>query len=833
MELSAGAQLGPYQIEVPLGAGGMGRVYKARDTRLDRTVAIKVCRQEFSERFQREARAIAALNHPHICTLHDVGPDYLVMEYVEGKALTGPLPLDKVLEYGSQICDALEAAHRKGIVHRDLKPANVLVTRSGVKVLDFGLAKMAGQETVTAAGVVMGTPAYMAPEQWEGKEADARSDIYALGCVIHEMATGERVPRKTLEPAALDRVVNNCVAVDPEERWQSAREVKLALELARPAGPAPAEKPTKAGNWRWWLTATAACIGIVVAGFLVFRRPSQPQLPVRLSLTFEALTGVDMPVPSPDGRTLVFLASGAGGRRSLWIRSLDSPVARQLPGTEGAGGPFWSADAQWIGFGVERRIKKVNRNGGNPQTVSETLLTPGGNLWAAWNQAGDILFPPSNRSGLYHIKASGGQARPVTKLDPTRAENSHRDPSFLPDGRRFLFLSRTGSRQQFTAYLGSLDTAETRPLTGVQSTVRYVPPRDGRPAGLLYVRDGILVLHEFDGQALRGEPIRIADAHGFEVSSDGRVLVLSAANAELSQFTWFNRRGEPSGVLTAPIGYSQPRISPDGGWVLHERPAQETGTRDIWYIEISRGVPHRLTTDVANDWSAVWSPDARSIAFHTDRHGGPNHSLYMKNSLEPGAGETPLLVSRENDATTDWALNGNWLAFQRFKSSDTDLWILALAGERTPFAFLATPFHEYGARFSPDSKRIAYVSDESGRSEVYVRPFFGEPAAATGKIQVSTDGGDFPVWSRDGSELFFMTGDFKIYSVRTTDLARPGTVPRPAPLFTACPSPRLWQPMQGATWAHPYDVSPDGQRFLIRCDASGPGRFDVLLNWRR
>ena len=434
---SSGSRLGPYLLKALLGAGGMGQVYEARDTRLDRTVAIKVCREEFTERFQREARAIASLNHPHICPLHDIGPHYLVMELIDGKPPKGPLPLDKVFEYGSQICDALDAAHRKGIVHRDLKPSNILVSRSGVKILDFGLAKMAGQEIVTQVGAVMGTPGYMAPEQCEGKDIDLRADIYSLGCILYEMATGERTPVKTLDPPALDRVVKTCTATDPEERWQSAREVKLALEFARQ----PAAKTTgyKSSARLAWGIAVLACSGLLAVGIAVLTRdPARPPKQVyRASILLPPKTNLNSRrtgsfALSPDGQRIALAASGR-----LWVRTLDQDSAQPLPGTEGGASPFWSPDSRRLGFFAQSKLKMMDLTGGPPITLADVQEGAGG---GSWNRDDVIVFA-SGRSPLKRISASGGTPAPVTASDSASGESYHEWPSFLPDGHHFLYLA--------------------------------------------------------------------------------------------------------------------------------------------------------------------------------------------------------------------------------------------------------------------------------------------------------------------------------------------------------------------------------------------------------
>jgi eukaryotic-like serine/threonine-protein kinase len=881
-QLAPGTLLGPYQVEASLGAGGMGDVYRARDTRLGRIVAIKVVRQEltdrddFRRRFEREARATSALNHPNICSLFDVGEQnglpYLVMEYLEGETLatrlrTGRFPIETVLSLGGQIADALAAAHARGIIHRDLKPANIMITKAGVKVLDFGVARFTERSptatsvvTMTGSQQIVGTLAYMAPEQLEGKACDARTDIFALGLVIYEMATGKRAPSvedqaalvagvMRCEPRQIEAVpekfahiVERCLARDPDDRWQSAKDVKLELEWTATSFAARPASLVRKTPVRWAVgMATVLCAALLLAGVLMWRSPTPSGLPVRLSLEFEGLIGEGgaTPLPSPDGQTFVFLASNASGRRSLWVRPLNSQAARQLPGTEDAEQPFWSADGRWIGFYAQGKLKKVTASEGVPQTITEIQgIARGLANSAAWSETGDIICVLSNRGPLFHVRESGGTAQPLTRLDASRAENSHRYPVILPDGRHFLFVARSGQRENNALYLGSFDSRETRRLISVQSNVSYIAPRDGGSAALLHVRDGNLVAQFFDGEKVTGEPATVVanvefnspSVYGaFAVSTNGEVLIFRPATSGRTQFTWFDRKGDALGALGPPGNYTQPRISPDGARVLFSRPDQETGNRDVWLLETSRGVAARLTTHPANDWWPAWSPDGRNIAFASDREGRWAHLPYLKKSLDPGSGETPFIDGPEA-YLSDWSRDGRWIALVRGEAVD-DIWVASASAGRTPFAYLATPFVESLPRFSPDSRWIAYVSNESGRYEVYVRPFSGGPAATGDKIVISTNGADFPVWPRDGNELFFIGGDLKLYSVKTADFER-GVAPQPSMLFTPCAATALGGlPMRTTPWNFPYDVSSDGQRFLVNCSTLGPGRFDVMLNW--
>ena len=847
--LSPSAQLGPYRIEAPLGAGGMGQVYRGVDTRLGRPVAIKTVGEEFYYRFEREARAISCLNHPNICTLYDVGPGYLVMELVEGETLAarlqnGRLPMDVLQRYGAEIAAALAAAHAKGIIHRDLKPGNIMVTKSGIKVLDFGLAKIVeANETLTASNVIQGTPAYMAPEQLEGKPCDARTDIFALGLVLYEMANGQRLKQGETAnlnplPIQLAHVIGRCLKTDADDRWQSARDVKAELEWAGKIPP-PQERQVRSSRPWVWAAAGVAVVGLLLTGLLQ-RRPLAPsQRPARLSFSVPGVTGLGFPLPSPDGNNFLFSARNAAGRRSLWIRSLGSVAARQLSGTEEALMPFWRSDGRWIGFYARGKLWKISPDGGSPQTLLSLQDRPNG---AAWNASGDIIFPIDNRSGLHRVRESGGSVEPLTQLDLSRTENSHRHMRFLPDGRRFLFTARCGRRENNALYVGSLDSRETHRVMTVQSNVSYISLGGGQQGAFLYVTDGILLKQQFDGRNVVGEPAAIVEnvqynpagsSASFAVSSDGRVLVFAPALPGPAQLVWFDRSGHAQGTL-GPAGpvEGQPRISPDGTRVLYQRPDEHTGNRDVWYSELERGIVRKLTTDPGNDWHGVWSPDGRRILFSSDRAGGPKFGTYIKDSMDPGAGETPLFKSSDFDGSpSDWANKGDWIAFNSWGGTNQDTRILSLPSNGVPFAFLVTSFAEHSPRFSPDAKWIAYVSDESGRSEVYVRRFSGGPAVPEDKIQVSAGGGDFPVW-RD-SELFYIGGDLKIHSIKTVNLLQTGVTPRPVPLFTPCPDTSVAAGLfVKASWQHPYDVTADGQRFLIHCSTGSPERYEVLLDWK-
>ena len=870
MPLGAGVRLGPYEITSPLGAGGMGEVYRARDTRLDRTVAIKVlpthlaASPERRQRFEREAKAISCLSHPHICVLHDVGRhdgiDFLVMEYLEGETLAdrlkkGALPLEQVLRYGVEIADALDKAHRQGIVHRDLKPGNVMLTKSGAKLLDFGLAKVrapdapvsaaselsalpTGDKPLTAEGSLLGTFQYMAPEQLEGKEPDARADIFAFGAMLHEMATGQRAFKgksqasliaailaaeptpisrlRPLTPPALDRVVATCLAKDPDERWQSAHDLVSELKWIRDGSSTP-RAPAARGMRGERIAWTAAVLVAALAGLLVSRWRDATREPPRViqsallppaKTTFARGSFFDgSPVLSPDGRRIVFVLRGGDGRPRLWVRALEDAAAEPLVGTEGATYPFWSADSRSLGFFADTRLKRTEASGGPPQVLCDAPAGRGG----AWNREGVIVFAGPVGTGLFRVSSSGGAPVPATHLDAASHETSHRWPFFLPGGRHFLYtVLRAGASQPEPdgIFLGTLDSNERRQLVAGRSNGAYAPP-----GYLLFVREGTLLAQPFD--VARGEitgaavpvadpvqtfpPVAIA---AFSVSETGLLAYQPSTAGEASQAVWIDRAGRQSetGIAAGPIGSL--RLSHDGRRVAFQVEDRQ-GRGDLWIHDLGRRVSSRFTFDPANDFDPVWSPDDTSIVFSSNRTGGGD--LYRKATSGGGADEL-LFASDYRKAATDWSRDGRTIFFSQFGSTTRqDLWSLSLP-DRKAEVVLQTEFFETAGALSPDGRWLAYNSDESGRHEVYVRPFPGPGA----KWRISREGGSLARWRGDGKEIFFTTGDGKIMAVdvKTGATFEAGD---PKPLFTT----RLRRSL-----AREYDVTPDGQRFLV---AVAPG----------
>ncbi len=874
--ISPGTKLGPYEIIALLGAGGMGEVYRARDTRLDRTVAIKVLPPHLSEdaeaqrRFEREARAVSSLSHPHICTLYDVGrhedSSYLVMEYLEGETLAdrlkrGALPVEELLRYATEVASALDNAHRQGLVHRDLKPGNIMLTTAGAKILDFGLARSAGpsathpelsrsptlSEPLTAEGTVVGTIQYLSPEQLEGAEADARSDIFAFGAVLYEMATGraafegksqasiiaaimERDPIavtaiQPLTPPALDRLTKACLAKDRDERRQTMHDVLLDLAWMTEGGsqagiPAVVSSRRRSRERLAWGIVVVLTLLLLGATFAYYRNLPQDPRVVRAYIPAPENTEFHIhstrPGPasiSPDGRRIAFVVKEEGVRKPhLWVRELDSPLARPLPDTEGAAYPFWSPDGQSIGFFADGKVKRIRAIGGAALTLCDAPNGKGG----TWSAEGLILFAPSHDSAIHLVPSAGGEARPVTVLDSLRDERSHRFPHFLPDGHRFLFLVwATSPQDQNAIMIGSLDGARPEVLMESESNAIYV---DGH---LLFVRDGTLMAQRFKPREckLAGDPFPIVEGVAFlqgasfgvfSVSEAG-VLVYQLAGEEwASQLVWTNRSGEPIGQLGDAAPYRSPRLSPDGERVAVQILDRRLEANDIWVYEISTGERNRFTFDAADDTDIVWSPDGSRIVFASARK-GRQYDLYEK-SLEGTESEAVLLNLPNDQWPTSWSPDGRFVAF----TSDDDLWILPLSEGEAPFLYCGTEFKEDNANFSPDGRWIAYDSDESGMAEVYVASF-PEPGR---KWQVSRGGGFLPMWRQDGEEILYVDLEGTLTSVAVRVGEASFQVATPTPLFDVLG-------VSGGS------STPDMQRFLLakQISVTPSDLLALVINW--
>jgi eukaryotic-like serine/threonine-protein kinase len=880
MSLAVGTQIGPYEILLSIGEGGMGEVFKARDTRLDRVVALKISKSEFTERFEREAKAISSLNHPNICTLYDVGPNYLVMEYIEGAPLKGPLPLDDALKYAVQICDALDAAHKKGITHRDLKPANILVTKQGVKLLDFGLAKIdkpiaVEQETVTMAltsqGQILGTLLYMSPEQLQGKEADARSDIFSFGCVLYEMLTGRRAfegssaastiaailerPSPSiagLAPEALDRVLNRCLEKDPDRRWQSASDLKWALENLRPTetGSKP-ERGFAAPRWIWlaWGAAAVFLLGFLFIAAAHFREP-QPARPELMRLQIPLPEGAESLVAftlSPDGRHLAYIVRSSSSAPRVWLRSLDSLEAHPLAGTEYVETVplFWSYDSRFLVFAAGGGLKKIPIAGGLPEPVAN-LSEIGGSM----NQDGVIILgttPGANGGGGLIRISTSGTVTPLTVVD-SRKEFAHHHPTFLPDGKHFLYLKVATAPENSGIYVGSLDTpAEQQSTKRLVATAfgpaHFVRSTDSVGGYLLFMRDGALLAQPFNDKTLEvsGDPVPTAGPIGFFVdraffsASVKGTLIYNPSSATDFQLSVLERRGSqvlPGQTVGAvrDFGLSGLALSPDGKRAAFvRRDLQRTENTNVWLFDLGRGDASPFTYHPGVERSPIWSPDGSSIVFSSSRNGA--FDLYVK-PADGSQEEELLLKSGENKTATSWSRDGHFLLYiQASGQTRSEIWVLpdpgVVVAERKPVPFLKTEFAETDAQFSPEAtgapRWVAYVSNESGHNEVYVRPFSpgssGAPAAG-GKWLVSRGGGIHPRWRSDGRELTYL-GAGKIYTVEIS----------PSRRFEAgAPKPLADLPAGAAVG----DISADGSRILVavpeKQNAAPP--FNVVMNWQ-
>ena len=854
-----GRQFGTYRILSPLGAGGMGEVYRARDSKLGRDVAIKTVPHEFARdperlvRFRREARILASLNHPNIGAIYGVEEsgdvDCLVMELVEGETLAarlkkGPLPMELVLRYGAQIADALVAAHSKGIIHRDLKPANVMVTKSGVKLLDFGLAKtQAPGEALTRENAVIGTPGYMAPEQIDGKEADARGDIYSLGLVLYGMATGNRAVYSDLQPLQppLDYVVKTCLATDPDDRWQSARDVKLAL--GQSSGLVPmVPSPRKAV----WIVAAAAVAGAAALAFVHFREAPPTVQSMRLQVPVpEGMTvNIFQFAISPDGRRVVFSAGPPAGPRRLWVRELDSLELKPLADTELpalTSPPFWSPDSRFVGFVAGGKLRKVEVPGGQPQAICDTRDGIGG----AWNKDGAILLGRSNTGGLMRCPAAGGPASPMTVLAP--GEIAHRWPQFLPDGRHFLYNRTANMPEKTGVFVGSLDAKpaeqDVKPLLLTSRQAYYAQSGTGEASWLLFTREGALMAQPFDPakRALSGEPGPIASPIGsypdtqfafFAVSNTGLVVYRAGGGREV-QLTWFDTQGKTS-AIGEPGDYRMGAVSPDGTRVAVSLTSSQ-GNQDIWVLDASRGTSRRLTFDPAGDDLPVWSPDGSRIVFASDRGHSGLSDLYVKAS--DGSGDDQLLLKTDEDKYPEsWSRDGRYLLYGNYSpNTGWDQWVLPLGPEDTPgkpFPFLQTGYYEGSGEFSPSSgapRWIAYISNDSGVNEVYVQAFSpdsrGGTSASGGKWMVSRGGGLHPHWRGDGKQLFYTspTGAAMVVDV-TSDKSFQAGEPR-----------RLFDSGFPLTQNSFHAMTPDGKRFLFALPQGADSArvpFTVMLNWQ-
>ena len=900
MSLTPGSRLGVYDITAQIGEGDMGQVFRATDTKLKRRVAIKIlppavaADAERLARFQREAEVLASLNHPNIAAIYGLeesgGMTALVMELVEGDDLShriarGAIPIEEALPIAKQIADALEAAHEQGIIHRDLKPANIKVRADGtVKVLDFGLAKamepVAGSSPslsmsptlsnhATQAGIILGTAAYMSPEQAAGKPVDKRSDVWSFGVVVLEMLTGHPVftgetvshvlasvlksdPDWTTLPATVPprviTVLRRCLQKDRKQRARDIGDVSLALEgafeTAAPQTTASAASSAKGGRLAWTAALAVAAVAVVALAIPAVRHLRETPPPeTRVEIVTPATDRPTSFALSPDGRQIAFVESGNGESR-LWLRPLATTTAQALNGTEGARYPFWSPDGRSVAYFTENALRRLDLGGGVggvPETLASVVNGSGG----TWSADGVILFASNvSATPLMRVPANGGAVAAVAALGPQQA--AHLAPELLPDGRRFVFYVR-GAPATAGIYLGALDGSATTRLTAADGGGTYLSADQTSPAQrassgwLLWVRAGTLVAQRLDVAkgALTGEQVTLAD--GVAVDARSRIAVSVAATGLVAyrtgggnhrQLTWMDRSGTVRGTIGDPDGsLSNPRVSPDGRRVAVQRTVQ--GNEDIWLLDGAR--TSRFTFDPAVEFRPVWSPDGTRIAFMSNRTGGGD--LYQK--LTSGAGaEERIVTSDQIKNAYSWSADGRFLLYNSSDpQTNTDLWVVPMAGDHTPSVFLKTPFREVMGVFSPDGRRVAYGSNESGRQEIYVRPFVPPSrdasadrakGAAGAQWQVSTTGGAFPVWRPDGKELYYLNpaGAMMAAPITITGAAvEPGT---PVVLFST----RIAGGGVEAQQGRQYDVAPDG-RFLIntvpRDAPTAP--ITLLMNW--
>jgi serine/threonine protein kinase/Tol biopolymer transport system component len=883
MAMTTGTRMGRYEIRSLLGAGGMGEVYRATDPKLNRDVAIKVLPAAFSadperlRRFEQEAQTAGALNHPNILAIYDVatheGAPYVVSELLEGETLRqrfkgGALPARKALDYALQIARGLAAAHEKGIVHRDLKPENLFLTSDGrIKILDFGLAKLiepkieaATQTGVptralpTDPGTVMGTAGYMSPEQVRGQPVDHRSDIFSLGVILYEMLAGERPFRgesavETLNAIlkedppeltklmgmndnaslALERVIRHCLEKSLGQRFQSVNDVAFALEALSGLSDSKLSVAVTSGRAHnrerlAWVLASigfACCLAALPFVVTYFRHAKPDVRPIFLSVPLPEKASPRRHIAvSPDGQFLAFVASNSEGTDLLWLRPLGSPTTQALSGTDGANCPFWSPDSRSIGFFAQGKLKKIDVSGGPAQTLCDAPDGFGG----AWNRDGVIVFTPNWGVGLYRVSAGGGEATTVTALDASRRESVHLRPYFLPDNRHFLYLAY-GAQRETVIYIGSLDSKEAKRLLNADSYAAYTPP-----GYVLYVREGVLLAQPFDANQLQltGESFSVAGQVGyypgegyasFSVSENG-VLAYKCSHTINTQLVWFNRTGKELGAIPSTGEHRSLRLSPDGKRVAFGRTDQQKQTDDIWLLDLPGGTPRRFTFNNASDFVPVWSAGGDRIIFSSDREGP--YDLYQKAS-SGATEETELFPSSSDKIVTDWSADGRLILYENLDpKTKYDLWVLPFFGDRKPRLFLRTQSNEQQAEFSPDGKWVAYTSDQSGKSEVYVQSF----PASGGKSHVSTDGGADPRWRRDGKELFYLSPERKLMAVpvKGETAFEPGV---PKVLFqTRVPALTVYD-------RNFYDVTKDGQRFLINTlmDETVSSSITLVLNW--
>jgi serine/threonine protein kinase/WD40 repeat protein len=892
MGLSPGTKLGPYEIAAPLGAGGMGEVYRARDTRLDRSVAIKILpahladRPEAGERFEREARTISSLNHPNICQLHDVGEQngvrYLVMELLEGETLAeklrrGPLPIEQVLRYAAEIATGLHAAHRRGVVHRDLKPGNIMLTKSGAKLMDFGLAKgivsnpvsegltvtlsSSHPSPLTQQGTIVGTFQYMSPEQVEGKEADSRSDIFAFGAVLYEMVSGRRAfegktavsvaasilekepePVRNLQPltpAALERVIKRCLAKDPDARWQSAGDLASELiwigEGSAAGVPALATRTSwrmKLSLWLAWTLCLLAIIAVIVLSLVLGFSGGRPAVvrtqmaaPENLQFNFIGDNG-GPPAISPDGKTVVFSARSTG-KNQLYFRTMDKLAPQPIPGTEDGTFPFWSPDSRSIAFFSDSKLKRIDLAGGTPFTICDAPVGRGG----SWSTNGTIVFSPTFTEPLDQVAATGGTPAPVTKL--TDKYTTHRWPWFLPDGHHFLYLAANHSSTtaaNTAVFWASLDGKENKLLFPSRSNAIYASGR------MLYVRENTLVAQPFDGSSgqLQGEAVALngdVQVDGtvwrgtFSASDNGTLLYQPGPAGAGNRLAWFERSGKETGTIAGPEAFSLMELSPDD-----KKAAVTIGdpVGVIWIYDLVHNARTRFTFGNDSNVNPIWSRDGKRLAY---LEGDLNSAFSRKVMIKAADGSSPARELMDigtmhtlQEELDDWSPDGRYLLYESGtigEGNGIDLWLLPVSGGK-PVPFISSPDDQQFAQFSPDGRWVAYSSSETGRAEVYVVPF----PTSQAKWQISANGGTRPRWRRDGKEVIFeVPGSGKVMSAQVNGSGSSFEVGEVRTLFEGT---NMTPSNSGSQWS----LTTDGQRMLaITTGETGALPLTIIQNW--
>jgi len=876
--IPTGARLGPYEVLSPLGSGGMGEVYKARDTRLERTVAVKVLPARLSsspevrQRFEREAKTISQLSHPHICALYDVGNqdgvEYLVMEYLEGETLAerllkGPLPKDQTLRFGIEIADALDKAHGQGIVHRDLKPGNVMLTKSGVKLLDFGLAKVFAPAipiealtsaptaigVVTREGTILGTISYMAPEQLEGSPADPRTDIFAFGATLYEMATGKKAftggsqasvisailksdppaisSAQPMTPPALDRLVQTCLAKDPMDRWQAARDIELQLRGIQQglSGVSPATPfPVRRSGWLPWAIAVLCAAGAAAALLWKSHPPERPaasmirfSVPPPPGTEFAGFAEQSTLRLSPDGRRLAFVAGGSDGRSRVWVRELSALDARPIEGSEEANSIMWSPDGSSIAFFGPGRLARVPVAGGTPVPICDLSGVIGRS--GSWGAGGEIIFADVQGDAIYRVSADGGKPEALIRADFSRGPFRVHWPSFLPDGKSFLYLAwgKATSKGAEGTLMLSRRGQPPRAVLPLFSRAEWM-----EPGYLVFAREGALFAQRFDPDLAKasGPPLPIAPAVDYFLSTGWANFTARAGTLayhspqDVLRLTWFDRSGRALGSLGNPGRFLDLQIAPDGKRVLFARARPGIWTFDLWMFDLARGVETPVTSEPTSEFAPLWLPDGKSIVYSVARGGAPR---LARRVLATGEEHEVLPPSGFQQATSV-SPDGRVLAFnERAAGGSFEAWTVPLEGGSKPARFPSAAVPAQGVRFSPDGRTVAFLSNESGRREAYVTPF-GSPLE---KVRVSTDGADLLRFGRDGKELFYLSPDGRLVAVpfRTAPSVEPG---EPRTLFRLA---------AGTGWRD-FDVSPDGRFLAVVREVSGNAQpSTVVVNW--